>query len=140
MPWSVIEEPGSAFVEVIYSGEISSTEIAASVLALLRRFGDRTHVRMLTDLRSMAGGHSIVDLYVLVDEIHRNGVAGRIREAVLLPAVPATAELAGFWETACTNRGIEVRLFTERDLATAWLVEAAAGPTDSPVDRPKPLG
>ena len=78
---------------------------------------------MLTDLTTLVGGHSIVDLYVLVDEIHRRGLAGRYREAIILPKAAATAEMAGFWETACTNRGIEVRLFTDRAKAKAWLVD-----------------
>lgn len=93
------------------------------VKQLLDRLEKKERVRMLTDLTTLVGGHSIVDLYVLVDEIHRRGLAGRYREAIILPKAAATAEMAGFWETACTNRGIEVRLFTDRAKAKAWLVD-----------------
>ncbi len=123
MPWSIVEPPGSEIVEVIYSGTIPPPELAAVVKQLLDRLEKKERVRMLTDLTTLVGGHSIVDLYVLVDEIHRRGLAGRYREAIILPKAAATAEMAGFWETACTNRGIEVRLFTDRAKAMAWLVD-----------------
>ena len=43
------------------------------------------------------------------------------REAVLLPLDPAAEEEFQFFETVCRNRGLDVRVFAERDEALAWL-------------------
>jgi hypothetical protein len=43
------------------------------------------------------------------------------REAILLSAHAAAAEEMEFFETVCRNRGLDVRVFRERDEALAWL-------------------
>ena len=43
------------------------------------------------------------------------------REAILLSADAAAAEEMEFFETACRNRGLDVRVFHARDEAVAWL-------------------
>ena len=45
------------------------------------------------------------------------------REAVLLPCEAAAKQELEFFETACRNRGLDVRVFGERDEALAWLTE-----------------
>ncbi len=45
------------------------------------------------------------------------------REAVLLPRDADAARDFEFFETACRNRGLDVRVFRDRDEAFAWLGE-----------------
>jgi len=43
------------------------------------------------------------------------------REAVLLSDDAAAADQMEFFETACRNRGLDVRVFRDRDEALGWL-------------------
>jgi hypothetical protein len=43
------------------------------------------------------------------------------REAIVLSTDAAAAEEMEFFETVCRNRGLDVRVFRERDGAMAWL-------------------
>lgn len=69
----------------------------------------------------MTGGHSITDLYELIAMLEQQDLGTGFREALLFPALPNLQELASFYETACFNRGINVRIFTDREASLAWL-------------------
>ena len=69
------------------------------------------------------GGHSVVALYGLIGVFQSVGIDWRFREAVLMPSLDAAAEEVAFYETACRNRGFNVRVFRERGEALAWLGE-----------------
>ena len=47
----------------------------------------------------------------------------KIREAIVLPLQPDAIEKVAFWETACINRGIHVRVFSDYRGALNWLVQ-----------------
>ncbi len=77
---------------------------------------------MLTDTRELQGGHSLADLYFLSDWLVQQQ-AFRLREAVLMPVSAAVQDNARLWETACFNRGLNVKVFNDRDAALTWLLE-----------------
>lgn len=132
MPWEIREDPQTEIVEMTLSGRIPAAELVGLVKSLLNQAEARERIRVLTDLTGLDGGHGIFDLYTLADEIHRRGLAGRFHEAVILPKAAVTAELAKFWETACTNRGIDVRLFSDVGSGREWL--STTGESRPPAD------
>jgi len=123
MPWQVSIAPGSPFVETTYSGVLTPPELADAVRKTLRQAGTHGLKRFFADCTPLEGGHSILDLYTLADSLAKGDLSAVEREAVLLPALPAPAENVQFWETACLNRGLNVRIFLDRELAVAWLLE-----------------
>ena len=50
-----------------------------------------------------------------------DGLERLSRVALVYPRSPKAKEAARFYETACINRGWNVRLFPERDDAIEWL-------------------
>lgn len=122
MSWNARYDVELGIVEVDYEGVVSPQELEAAVRETIRLALETGSSRILSDCRPLTGGHQPSDLYAmarLVEEL----LPGRFpREAVLLPELPAAQPDAHFWESAATNRGMIVRLFTDRAAALAWLL------------------
>jgi hypothetical protein len=123
MPWTARLNAGAAIVEIVYVGVLTRDDLTIAALETLELARDHDTWRILGDCTQLAGGHSITDLYFLAESIAASGFGSRIKEAVLLPALPAAADDVQFWETTCSNRGLRVRVFSQRDLALQWLLE-----------------
>lgn len=121
MPWQVRFDAAARLIRVEYVGDITPGELSAAIRETVRTALQQDCARVLTDCTQMLDGHSAFDLYAALDGIGASGLAGRYREAVLLPAAPRAIENVRFWETACRNRGIDVRAFDDRDAALAWV-------------------
>jgi len=122
MNWQTAFQDKEKTVQVTYSGVVSREELSAaaqSALDLTLKHGTN---RVLTDCTAMHGGHSVADLYFLSDWLI-SVKAYRMREAVLMPAEAAFNELVQFWQTTCTNRGLNVRVFDKPESARQWLTD-----------------
>jgi len=125
MPWHAKLIPDLPIVETCYSGVLTSPELADAIhetLALVRSSG---RTLLLGDCTALEGGHSLLDLYSHADALGPGGTGYVLKEAVLLPAVPASAEMVKFWETLCCNRGMTVRIFQDRQTAIDWLLSGS---------------
>jgi len=121
MPWSLSYDGVGKFVEVVYEGMISASDllvIAGEKAALAQKHGT---FRLLADCTTFTGGHTIADLYALLGQVIAQGFAAQVREAVILPADPSMYQQVVFWETLGQNRGLNVRVFEDRASALAWL-------------------
>ena len=121
MPWNAILADDGRRIETTYTGHVNPAELQASFEAMVALVREAGHGRILADTTLMEGGHSVIDLYFLADAILATGLGPKIREAMLMPSLPDTAEKVRFWETTCANRGLNVRIFTDRGEALAWL-------------------
>ena len=122
MPFQVLPDISRRFLEVRYFGEVTPADLRTA-------FGEGLHLAreintflVLTDCTAMRGGHSLFDLYAMVSDLAGHREIIRYKEAVLMPAAPGLAEKVTFWETACRNRGLWVKVFSDRDSALAWLL------------------
>lgn len=116
--------PGFGVIETTFSGNITPGELGAVVeeaMALARR---HTTFLFLADCMGLEGGHTVFDLYGLVEFLKSQGLPPGFKEALLMPGSgEGLIEGVEFWETACLNRGINVRIFGDRAAALAWLME-----------------
>jgi hypothetical protein len=112
---------GDGVVESTYSGVVSPEELVRAVsdtVALARESGTW---RFFTDVTGLIGGHSTGDLFAVIALLEQMELPRTLREAILvLPSVGAAPDVQ-FYEDASRNRGWNVRLFTERELALGWL-------------------
>lgn len=83
-------------------------------------FENRTTL-ILSDCREMKGGHTLFDLFGLIEELGKADMLRSIKEAVLISVNAETVANIEFWETACRNRGFNVRIFDNREEALKWL-------------------
>ena len=111
MPYHItlLETPPT--LEIQYIGRLAAAELMASVKQAM----------VLADCSLLEGGHGVFDLFEGVMEIYDNFVGSPFREAIVQSTDPKAAELVHFWETACKNRGLNVRIFPTRQAALDWL-------------------
>lgn len=122
MPWSVTVHPELPVVQTNYSGLLTRAELKEAILGTLAATRERGIHRVLSDCRGLAGGHSALDLYEFAKLLTSIEGFSRLREAVLVPALPARAEDVAFWQALCANRAITVKLFCEPERALEWLM------------------
>lgn len=123
MPWNIYLHTDQPIIETRYWGLIGQTELSDAVTKTGDLITEHNRTLILSDCTGLeAGGHSIVDLYFIADELAKSGLADIIKEAILLPTEIASTDMVRFWETACYNRGLKVRIFDQRESALAWLL------------------
>ena len=121
MPWRISYLAEYAVIETVYAGVLGPQELQAAVLATLEEVRERCTERLLSDCSDLEGGHSVVDLYGLMELLEGQKWGPRFREALLLPQRALPAEDVRSYETFCVNRGFDVRIFDDRSAALAWL-------------------
>lgn len=122
MPWSARAHTTLPLIEIIYAGRVTPAELKDAVRSVARLIHETGRKLILTDCTDLAGGHSILDLYELVEDMARIPEARGIQEAVIMAHEAALSEEVRFWEIASRNRGIIVRTFAERTAAVNWLL------------------
>lgn len=125
MPWDVRYDAERRFVETRFAGRVEPDVLRTAAVATLHCGAEHGTHRYLADCTLLEGGHSVLDLYGLL-EILVEARPPAFREALLMPSLDAPRQDVEFWETSCANRGFVVKLFAERDDALAWLTESAA--------------
>ena len=123
MPWHISIHPDFPIVETCYSGVLSPPELSDSITETLAFSLSHGLNLFLGDCTQLVGGHSVVDLYFFADALAASAGGRAFKEAVILPSLPGSAENVRFWETTCYNRGLNVRIFSERESAIKWLME-----------------
>lgn len=124
-----LEYNGSlSIVELVYTGRFTvqeSRESTSKAIALGKKHGDAD---ALVDASETELAVSIFDLLDLpAHQYVEEDMNRRIRIAVIPPRRPKDKEDVRFYETACLNRGWQVRLFTNRNQALEWLSEYKEG-------------
>lgn len=122
MPFSLHFDAPTGVATVTYAGIVPPEELLAALLACRDLIAERKSTRVLADCRTMSGGHSMVDVYLLFERYKSLGLPLGLREAVLLPELPAQQDNVRFYEDVGCNRGFNVRLFSDRTAAIEWLL------------------
>jgi hypothetical protein len=120
VPWN-INLLENKIIELTYSGSISPQELKEAFDASLLLAEKEKILLFLADCTNMIGGHSVVDLYSIITLLESTGLSRRIKEALLLPSLRSSVAEVKFYETACLNRGFNVKIFLNREDALAWL-------------------
>jgi hypothetical protein len=121
MPYRVTFLEDAGVIETEYTGRMTRDEFEAAVAATVDAVLERDRHRLLSDCTGLDVAASPLDLWSLAEWIAAQPPGMLEREAVVLPPAPETAAEVAFYETACKNRGINVRVFSSRDEALAWL-------------------
>jgi hypothetical protein len=121
MPWKIVYHESDAIVETTYAGVLTVDALREAVRRTLEVSVERGTSRFLADCSRLEGGHSVLDLFDLAEELSGGNADRKLKEAVILPRKAGPAANADFWETACRNRGFNVRLFQAREVAIEWL-------------------
>jgi hypothetical protein len=108
-------------VEMVFDGTPEPQELDAAMTRAGTLGAEMLTNRYLVDCRAILSAGSPFDV-LAVAELLASTPPGLIeREAVILPRNAAAARDFEFFETACRNRGLDVRVFHHRDEALGWV-------------------
>jgi hypothetical protein len=121
MPWKtrLIENP--KYIEIIYSGIVTPQQLYMALESSVSLSRENKTELFLADCTTMVGGHTAVDLYGLISLFEKLEIGRTAKEAVIMLTVQESADEIRFYETACKNRGFNVKLFNNREEAVKWL-------------------
>ena len=122
MPCDVILHTEPRFVELVFTGSVSHSEMEPAAIQALEGCDRMQTSRLMCDCTQLSGGHSVSDLYELAGRLSASPLAATVREAVLLPSLPAMQADAQFWRATASNRGAQVQVFADRQAAMDWLL------------------
>jgi hypothetical protein len=108
-------------IELTFAGKVGPEDLLAMLRAAVETAIRTSVFRYLADLTELSGGHSVGDLFAVVQEMERMGVPRTMREAIVSRPGSIPEADARFFEDACRNRGFDVRIFPDRAAALAWL-------------------
>ena len=123
MPFTTTYLTDVQAVSITYDGEMTPGDGDASIAATGELVAEHGTRRFFADCGSMTTSVSLFEVMAFVERLSALGAQSIEKEAVLLPRDGVAAEQITFFETACRNRGLNVRLFRERAEALAWLAE-----------------
>ncbi|MCX7098902.1 MAG: STAS/SEC14 domain-containing protein [Methylococcales bacterium] len=107
-------------IELAFIGTVSATELKEALLASNTLSKDNNTLLILADCSTMLGGHTLADLYYIISLFESLDLR-KMKEALVLPNLDSSKEQVKFYETACLNRGFDVKIFPDTDTALAWL-------------------
>lgn len=113
--------PGTPVIETVYAGRVDRETLERLAQQTFELFRASGATLLLANCERMQGGHTYADLMHVATTYAPRAARDAVREAVVLPADPASTAAIRVWETAAANRGLNVRLFADRDAALAWL-------------------
>lgn len=122
MPWSVELNTELDLIEEVFSGYVTKSEVEAATSKAFELAPKDRPARFLTELRNLDLEHSVVDLYHLPKEWERMQFMRWNRMALLVPSAIEIMKDLQFFETTCLNQGWQVKIFTQRQEAIAWLL------------------
>ena len=125
MPWNVFIHPENPIIETQYIGGLSPEELSNAFYQTVALAEQHKATLFIADCSQLTGGHSLFDLYELIKVIGASDLRRSFKEALLLSDSPLINEDVKFWETACRNQGLQVKVFQDRQAALDWLLQTA---------------
>jgi hypothetical protein len=126
MPYTITHLEEKNILEAIYRGRVKPTEVMTAITKLL--FLAKKHKTNLFLIDCL----ELIDDKALVFENYKLGVdltkitqkiPEQVKDAIILPRSPQAADNIRFFETVAINRGLNIRLFKNREDALEWLLE-----------------
>lgn len=133
MPWTYTVNRKLNIVEVIYAGNTSAQDLQESTSQFISMEKEQRVNRFLIDTSKMELTASLTDLYNLPDKQYIEEQAQRSgRVALVLATTAREKEAVKFYETACQNRGWNVKAFMQRRAALEWLTGSSSANKPNP--------
>jgi len=125
MPWTVQPDRKLGIVEVNLEGDYTADELRQCTPRAVRLGQEMGINRFLIDASELVVAPPVVDILKLpAGDYTKLGLDRQSRIAITLPANQEARAAAQFYETACLNRGWNVKLLPDRSAATQWLLGA----------------
>lgn len=127
MDYEIEMVEGDGFVTAVLTG-VRTPETLIAAASQTTAFCDQQQVsRLLIDLRGMSGGLDTLETFeVAGQELPRRKAVRRVLRSAILDR-QENIERIRFFETVAINRGLNVKVFADEDLAVEWLCANRSG-------------
>jgi len=122
MGWNINFSGENKLVEIKYFGIVSKKDLEEAFSGAVEHWKEHNTFLILSDCSEMKGGHTLSDLFGIISEMENVDILRNVKEAVIISKNSEPAENIEFWETACRNRGFNVKIFKEKCEAEKWLL------------------
>ncbi|GJQ63075.1 MAG: hypothetical protein SCALA702_21280 [Melioribacteraceae bacterium] len=120
MSWEIILHDKEKIIEIIYEGNVNEFQLKEALEAGKAYILPDQSIKILADCSGLQSGASISELSLFIGELEKLRLPN-FREAIILPQLNETKERVEYYEMACLNRGILVKIFKDRENAIRWL-------------------
>lgn len=121
MPVNITFETDPDRIELKYTGAIPENEFKEAIMEFIRFNAERKCLLVLTDLREITLTPSILNVYDMINMFEKMGIDKNTSEALIMPENKFAADNIKFYETACQNKGYNVKIFYTKEEALKWL-------------------
>lgn len=108
-------------IEIVYSGRITIDDIRETFKKAVELSYQHRVTAGLIDCLYLHPIRSIINIYDLAAEIEKIPNIRMLKGGIILPVSQQSAEELKFFETTARNRGLNVRVFPDRDDTIKWL-------------------
>ena len=126
MSWSVKYDPAQNIIVEVYRGITTAEDLRGAIaerIAIEEKTGAKN---ILVDILDIELAANTIEIFSLPNNFYNEVKASlNSRISLVVPADHRVKEAARFFETACVNRGWNVKIFAERKSAIEWLVKKA---------------
>jgi hypothetical protein len=120
MAYTMEVNTDGGFLDVRHFGTTDADESIETGQAALQLAMDRKLLKVCVDVTGIAGRTSMIDLYKST-KFHAENA--RIRPKAAIYGRPDQLPELNFIETVGQNRGMHIKVFTDRAAALSWLLE-----------------
>jgi hypothetical protein len=120
MSHTLAYHPENDYIELLVEGVFDLTRLKRLAPEVARLSAESGSLHILNDMSGATIDVSILEIYSNPQQMDDAGISRSTRRALV---VPPNFEHAHFLETVTRNRGHNLRVFTSRDEALAWLLE-----------------
>lgn len=120
MSWNINFWNDDKIIEIIYEGVVDDQQLKEAFDAGKNFLTPENPIKVLADCSKLEGGASISELSVFIGELEKLRLPN-FQEAIILPQLQESQEGVEYYEMACLNRGLIVKIFKDRANAVEWL-------------------
>jgi hypothetical protein len=123
MNWTVKFNRELRIVETVFTGKTTGSNLRDATTRTIALANEQGTTGVLVDATGIQMVASTLDILDLpARQYEKDDLDRRTHVALILPTQEKEREDARFYETACVNRGWQVRSFPSQDEAIEWLV------------------
>jgi hypothetical protein len=119
--WTIEFLDDISTVTIVYEGVTTADDLRTAIPQAIELAGQKETRRFLCDCSRLVSGGSTLDIFEMAQMLEQIPGIHQYRDAIIMPANTMEQDELRFFETAARNRGINVRVFTDREHAIAWL-------------------
>ena len=123
MAWDAIFLEKEKIVHVVFSGTISDIEFQEAIAGSLLLAEKNGTKQFLTDCTEMESGASVLKAIELAKKLSGMDEFWEIKEAIIFSKHERAVKDLEVYEAVTNNRGMNIKIFHDRESALRWLLQ-----------------